>query len=389
MPSLGADMVEGTLVEWLVQPGDTVHRGDLVATIDTAKSAIDVEVFTDGRIERLLVDPGATVAVGTPLALLSPTGAQVEVPTPVPSVPAPKVRARAPKSRPAVTAPQGDRLAASPLARRRARELGVDLHAVHPGHTSGVITVADVVAAAEPRDAQARATAVPSESVDRGAAMRAAIGALMARSKREIPHYYLQQSMDLETALCWLERVNEKRAVSERILPAALLIKATARAAREYPEMNGFFIDGGFMPQERVHVGVAVSLRGGGLIAPALHDADAVSLEELMARMKDLASRARSGHLRSSEMSDPTLTVTNLGDQGVDLVQGVIYPPQVAIVGFGRIVDRPWAIDRMLTVRRSTIATLAADHRVSDGHRGGLYLAAIDAALQEPEGLWT
>jgi pyruvate dehydrogenase E2 component (dihydrolipoamide acetyltransferase) len=218
-------------------------------------------------------------------------------------------------------------------------------------------------------------------------AMREAIAALMARSKKEIPHYYLQTTIDVERALGWLERVNAERSVADRILPAALLLKATAGAVHEVPEMNGFLVDGVFTPSPQVHLGVAVALRGGGLIAPALHDVDSLPLDAVMARLKDLGSRARGGKLRSSEMSDPTLTVTNLGDQGVDLVHGVIYPPQVALVGFGRIHEMPVAIDGMLAVHRCVIATLAADHRVSDGHRGGLFLSAIEAALQKPEEL--
>ena len=142
-----------------------------------------------------------------------------------------------------------------------------------------------------------------------------------------------------------------------------------------------------FEQQEHVHLGVAVSLRGGGLIAPALHDADQLPLADLMARMKDLVTRARSGRLRASEMSDSTITVTNLGDQGAQLVHGVIYPPQVALVGFGRIVERPWATGGMLGVRPTVTVTLAADHRVSDGHQGGLLLAAIEEHLQRPEEL--
>ena len=217
--------------------------------------------------------------------------------------------------------------------------------------------------------------------------MRQAIAALMARSKREIPHYYLQQTIDLHAALAWLARVNAERSVADRILPAALLLKATALAAREVPAMNGFFVDGAFAAADHVHLGVAVSLRGGGLIAPALHDADILPLDAVMAGMKDLVQRARSGRLRSSEMSDPTLTVTNLGEQGAEAVHGVIYPPQVALVGFGRIVDRPCAVDGMLAVRPTVVATLAADHRVSDGHGGGLLLAEIDRLLQEPDAL--
>lgn len=217
--------------------------------------------------------------------------------------------------------------------------------------------------------------------------MREAIAALMARSKKEIPHYYLQATIDMERSLTWLEQANRERSVSERVLPAAMLLKATALAVREVPEMNGFLVDGVFAASTQVHLGVAVSLRGGGLIAPALHDVDTLPLDTVMAALKDLGGRARGGKLRSSEMSDPTLTVTNLGDQGVDLVHGVIYPPQVALVGFGRIHPIPVAIDGMLAVHRCVIVTLAADHRVSDGHRGGLFLSAIDAALQKPEEL--
>jgi pyruvate dehydrogenase E2 component (dihydrolipoamide acetyltransferase) len=217
--------------------------------------------------------------------------------------------------------------------------------------------------------------------------MRQAIGALMARSKKEIPHYYLQTTVDLDHALTWLEAENAQRGVGARILPAALLLKAAALAARAVPDMNGFFVDGTFTPSEHVHLGVAVSLRGGGLVAPALHDTDQLPLPELMERLKELVARARSGRLTGSQMSDPTLTVTNLGDQGVEAVHGVIYPPQVALVGFGRVLERPWAVGGMLTVRRVLVATLAADHRVSDGHLGARYLSALDAALQKPEEL--
>jgi pyruvate dehydrogenase E2 component (dihydrolipoamide acetyltransferase) len=136
-----------------------------------------------------------------------------------------------------------------------------------------------------------------------------------------------------------------------------------------------------------VHLGVAIALRQGGLVAPALHDAETLSLEDLQAGLRDLVLRARGGRLRSSEMSDATLTVTNLGDQGVDSVFGVIYPPQVALVGFGKLTERAWASGGMLAARPTVTTTLAADHRVSDGHRGALFVAAIGRLLQEPEKL--
>ena len=217
--------------------------------------------------------------------------------------------------------------------------------------------------------------------------MRAAIGALMARSKREIPHYYLQLEIDMARALDWLHEANLARAVNERLLPSVLLLSAVARAVVETPDMNGFWVDGAFQPGSGVHLGVAISLRGGGLIAPALHDADRKSLEEIMSGLRDLVQRARTGRLRGSEMSDPTITVTNLGERGVDLVHGVIYAPQVALVGFGAIRERPWAAEGMLGVRPIVTATLAADHRASDGHAGSRLLTLIDRQLQNPEEL--
>jgi pyruvate dehydrogenase E2 component (dihydrolipoamide acetyltransferase) len=214
--------------------------------------------------------------------------------------------------------------------------------------------------------------------------MRKAIAAAMARSKREIPHYYLTQTVDLRRALTWLEAANRERLPTERLLAAVLFLKATALALRKVPEFNGFWGDDGFRAGAGVHVGWAIALRGGGLIAPAIHDADQKSMAELMVAMRDLVQRARSGGLRSSELSDPTITVTSLGERGAETVIGVIYPPQVAIIGFGRIVERPWAVDGALAIRPLVSLSVAADHRASDGHRGGLLLAEIDRLLQEP-----
>jgi pyruvate dehydrogenase E2 component (dihydrolipoamide acetyltransferase) len=217
--------------------------------------------------------------------------------------------------------------------------------------------------------------------------MRRVIAAAMARSKREIPHYYLSTTIDMGKALDWLAVQNAKRPVTKRLLYSALVIRAVALALQKTPELNGFWIDDGFKPGAGIHIGVAISLRQGGLINPAIHDVDKKNLDELMQNMLDLVNRARTGHLRSSELSDGTITVTNLGEQGVESVFGVIYPPQVAIVGFGKITERPIATDGLLGVHPMMEATLAADHRVSDGHRGGRFLIAVDRLLQEPEKL--
>jgi pyruvate dehydrogenase E2 component (dihydrolipoamide acetyltransferase) len=217
--------------------------------------------------------------------------------------------------------------------------------------------------------------------------MRAAIGALMARSKREIPHYHLETEIDMTSALAWLADRNATLPPPERAIPAALLLAAAARATAAHPMLNGFFVDGAPRPSEHVHLGVALALRGGGLVAPAIHDADRLAFGDLMAGLRDLTSRVRAGAMRGSEMTDPTITVTSLGDRGADKVFGVIYPPQVALIGFGAIRERPWASGGMVGAHRTVIATLAADHRASDGHDGSLLLAELDRLLQHPEEL--
>ena len=215
--------------------------------------------------------------------------------------------------------------------------------------------------------------------------MRRAIGNLMARSKREIPHYYLDHDIALNHPLAWLSARNNELPVEQRVLPAALFVKAVALTAREMPEFNGFWRDDAFVPGPGVHLGVATALRGGGLVAPAIHDADQLSLDELMTHLRDLTTRARAGRLRGSEMTDATITVTNLGDQGVDRVFGVIYPPQVALVGFGKVVERVWADDGAFGVRPVVSTTLAADHRATDGHIGARFLGRIERHLHTPE----
>jgi pyruvate dehydrogenase E2 component (dihydrolipoamide acetyltransferase) len=397
MPSLGADMEVGTLLEWRIQPGDTVHRGDIVAVVDTEKATIEVEIFEDGVVDELLVAPGTEVPVGTPLATITPVARAAETAETATTNGTEAATSRSVARTPVAT-PVGTSIGvrSSPLARQAAAERGVDLATITGTGPEGAVLLADVERAppaptpppdTQPsRSPQPTSPPAPAPPTNRQEAMRRAVGALMARSKREIPHYYLASTIDLGRATAWLVEQNERHAVSDRLLPAALLLKATALAAREVPVLNGSWVDG-FLPSDHVHLGVGISLRGGGIIAPAIHDADQLPIDHVMATLRDLVQRARAGCLRSSEMADPTITVTNLGDQGADEVFGVIYPPQVAMVGFGRIVDRPWAVDGLIGVRPVVRATLAADHRASDGHDGARFLAALEHMLQRPEDL--
>ncbi|KQN89088.1 dihydrolipoamide acetyltransferase family protein [Arthrobacter sp. Leaf69] len=448
MPSLGADMEHGKIVEWLVKPGDYVRRGDLVAVVDTDKTVMDVESFQEGVVAELLVDPGATVPIGTPLARITPTPAEVGAPAP-PVAPTPSSAAAPPVRAAVVQASRGEpppiappvrhlahrlgvdtarihgtgkggavtradvehavaarpsagRVRSSPRARRLAAELGVELSGVSGTGPEGAVTVADVQHAAGSR-AEAAAPAEPApprehapeaphpgkspDARERVASLRRAVGALMSRSKKTIPHYYLSTTLDLRAAVEWMQSVNAHRPVASRLVPSALLLKAAALAAKDVPEVNGFYDDGGFRPSASVHLGVAVALRQGGIVAPAIHDADTLAVDVLMEQLRDLVGRARTGRLQRAEMADPTITVTNLGDLGVESVFGVIYPPQVAMLGLGRVMEQPWAQNGLLGVRPAVTATLSADHRVSDGLRGGRYLTRIDELLQKPEEL--
>jgi pyruvate dehydrogenase E2 component (dihydrolipoamide acetyltransferase) len=368
MPILGADMEAGVLVAWCCRPGDRVARGDIVAEVETEKGLIEIETYASGVVERHLVAPGAKVPVGTPLAVIREDGA----PAPQPAAPAPPPPTAAPGAPPAVPAARGR---VSPAARRRAGELGVALDAVAGSGPDGAVTLADVE-----RAAAGGPGAAPS-------GIRRAIAAAMGRSKREIPHFYLATTIDLRAATAWLAAANRTRPVGERLLLGILFVKAVAVALRDVPELNALWQGDRAVRQDAVHVGVAITLRGGGLVAPALLDADRRPLGELMAAFRDLVTRARAGRLRSSELGAPTITVTSLGDNGVETVFPVIYPPQVAIVGFGTVVRRPWCDGDTVVAAPVVTATLAADHRVTDGHRAAVLLAAVGRALAAPEAL--
>lgn len=413
MPSLGADMASGKLVQWLVKPGSAVKKGDVIAVVETHKGTFEIDIFEDGVVSELCASEGDELPVGAVLAHLAKSGEKTKHPVkaaeapPAPGAPAreaavgkfketirPEKKGAtsaglAPAVRPSVTAP-ASRAKLSPAARRRARELGIDPDTLQGTGIDGSVTLADVELAA-PKGIPAKAPSPAEPAVrHRGfdpVEMRQAIAAAMSKSKREIPHYYMSSTIDMSRPLGWLEAFNRERTPEERLLPAALLLKATALALREHPLFNGFWEDGRFRPADDIHIGWAIALRGGGLVAPAIHEADRLSLQDLMAALRDLVARARGGGIRGSEMMDPTCTVTSLGDRGAGSVLGIIYPPQVAILGFGQVLTRPWVTDGNVVACPLVTASLAADHRASDGHAGGLFLTAIDRILQEPESL--
>ena len=393
MPSLGADMEAGTLVEWLVKPGDKVKRGDVVAVVETQKGAIEIEIFNEGVVSELVVPVGTKVPVGSLIARIGAPGeVALEKPAAAAPPPMPQPRpallpAEPPRPPPARLAPPAP-VSGSPRRRAGGRPSSASIQRRYRAPEWGRRVDCGCRGGRRSSPRGAGGAAPPPRRIGFNAAeMRKAIAAAMGRSKREIPHYYLSHTVDLHVALAWLTAFNSEQPVPNRLLPAVVLLKATALALREVPQLNGTYVDGEFRPGKasisagRYHCAAAAWSRRRSL-TPIRR-----SLTELMAAMRDLVQRARTGGLRSSELGSATVTVTSLGDRGAEMVLGIIYPPQVAMIGFGRIATRPWVVEGRVEPRPLVTVSLAGDHRASDGHVGGLLLNAIERLLQEPEKL--
>ncbi len=395
LPALGADMDAGTVVEWHVAPGSRVRRGDVVAVVETDKGAIDVEIFEDGVVREIVVPVGQKVPVGTVLATLDAPGeasgakpaeaAALTASAPLtskpagPAPPAPVPHAAIPPE--PAQAGEAPRAKVSPAARRRAQELHVDIGSLHGTGAEGAITLSDVERAARSPAVPQAASVGTGESRDN---MRIAIASAMSRSKREIPHYYLATTLDVTPTTEWLAAHNATVPVTERLLLAAMLVKALALTCQETPGFSGFNRDGHYEESPAVHVGVAVALRGGGLVAPAIMDTAGKSLSAVMTAMRELVARARAGRLRASELAAPTIVLTSLGEDAADVVFPIIQPPQVAIVGAGAVRERPWVVEGEVVPRQIITLSLGADHRVTDGRLGAQFLGKLARRLCEP-----
>ena len=412
MPSLGADMEDGTLVEWRKKIGDTVKRGDIIAEVETQKGLIEIEVFDEGVIEKLLIKEGEKVPVGSPMALINPDGAEVETKKetaskkkedelqPIEEKAEPKVMEKLTKD---------IRIKATPIAKKIAEDKGIDLSQITGSGENGAITKDDVENAIvqkaevsktekveapveklieaelykmekQPVEVKKERALTPAEAI------RSAVAAAMSKSNREIPHYYLEKRVDMSKAMAWMKETNRERPIEKRLLPAALFIKAVASSLDEVSELNAIW-ENGLQLKNEINIGFVVSLRTGGIIVPVILQADSKSVSEIMEVLNDLIPRARALKLRSSELSGSTITITNIGEGSADKVFGVIYPPQVAIIGFGNITEQAFAENGMLGIRPVVDVTLAGDHRATDGITGSRFLGSLNKYLQNPESL--
>ena len=375
MPSLGADMEDGTLIEWKKKPGDVVKRGDIIAEVETQKGLIEIEVFDEGSIAELLIQEGTKVPVGTKMALIQPNAIEAEKPI--------ELHPIMEKISEPIIEEKTDTISikASPLAKKMAQENHIDLSKIIGTGPDGAITKEDIEASIKQKEtAETEKISTPSEAI------RMAVAAAMSKSNREIPHYYLEKKIDMTKALAWLQEANKQRTVANRLLPVVLFIKAMAKSLKEVPDLNAVW-ENGLLQKTEINIGFVVSLRNGGIIVPAIPQSDTKSADEIMAALNDLIPRARALKLRSSELSSSTITLTNLGDAGADTVFGIIYPPQVAIVGLGTITEQPFAENGMLGIRSLANVTLAGDHRATDGLTGSRFLSSLNKNLQNPEAL--
>jgi len=402
MPSLGADMTEGMLVEWLVHIGEQVHNGQVIAVLETQKGAIDMEVYYDGTITELLVQPVKTVPVGTVLAKLElteeefPAKVGVEQQAKQKEVKLNKViKEKLGQGKLNMSPSQSNkavqtRILASPVVKVIAIDNKLDLSTITGSGPNGAVILKDIEQAPQYKSKQT-SPEKPKQTSTKLTQMRSAIAAAMVKSKQTIPHFYLSNSIEVNNAQLWLQQINQGKSPKDRILLIALLLKAVALTLQKFPQLNGFYLNEQFEPSTEINIANVISLRTGGVVVPALRNVEQLTVPQIMAALQDVIARARSmdteARLRSSELKGASITVTNMGDRGADNVFGVIYPPQVAIIGFGKVKKVPQVQDENINIGEQIMVSLSADHRVIDGMFAGKFLNALAKNIQKPERL--
>jgi pyruvate dehydrogenase E2 component (dihydrolipoamide acetyltransferase) len=417
MPALSPTMTEGTLARWLKKEGDTIKAGDVIAEIETDKATMEVEAVDEGVLEKILVPEGtAGVAVNAPIAELAGEGGAKPAPAPkaeAPKAEAPKpdAKAEAPKPEPAPKPAgnghdKGERVFASPLARRMAVQAGIDLAALKGSGPNGRVVKADIEAAmsgAAPKEAAAKAEtpapaaapapkapaapiAAPHELVPHST-MRKVIARRLSESKATIPHFYATVDVELDALLKLRAELNAK---SPKDGPGAwkvsvndMIIKATAIALRRMPKVNASWQDDAMVMYQDVDISVAVSIPD-GLITPIVRKADQKGLAQISNEMKDLAARAKAGKLKPEEFQGGSFSISNMGMYGVSDFSAIINPPQAAILAISAGQQRPVVKDGALAIATVMTVTISVDHRVIDGALAAEWLGVFKGIVEDP-----
>lgn len=349
MPSLGADMDQGKLMDWKIKIGDSVKKGQTIAVVETSKSAVEIESFRDGRVLELKAKIGEIIPVGGAIAFFEVKEEDKSF----------LISDRRPKI--------------SPAAHRLAVQEHLQISEIKGSGPEGQI---------ELRDVHEKLSNGPTSTTRN---LRSAIAKAMARSKKEIPHYYLKTQVHLDSLMEWIDRKNSVLPPDERLMLPVVLTKGIIRALQENPQMNGHFVDGGLEVKKSINMGIAIALKEGGVLVPAILEAQNLSLRDLNAAFVDLIIRARKGELKNRELTEGTFTITNVGDLGTDEVFGIIFPPQVALVGLGRVHKTAVVTDSQIREGLVIDVSLSADHRVTDGLSGARFLSHIESIYLDPD----
>ena len=403
MPQMGYDMREGTVVRWYKQEGETVDRGEVIADIETDKATVEFEAYTGGVLGRIVAEAGIAVPVGELIAIITEPGESVpEVAAPAaspaqaaPAAPTPAPAAAEPEP-PAAPAPASDGgVRASPIARRLARERGIDLSLVTGTGPNGRITERDVEnfqaapVAPEPAPVPASApevVAAPSDSRIELSRMRQTIARVTSDSKSTAPHFYVTAEIDMGKAMSLRRDVNDESDPENRVSVNDLMVKACALALAKHPKFNSFFRGDHLEVHGAMNIGIAIALES-GLILPGVSNCESKSLVQIAAATKDLIARANSGTLRNEEYSSTTFSISNMGMFDVESFTAIIYPPHAAILAVGSVKQQPVVRDGELTVGTMMKATLSTDHRVADGAEAAQFLMEIKRVLENPVSL--
>ena len=420
MPALSPTMEEGTLAKWLVKEGDTVKSGDILAEIETDKATMEFETIDEGTVQKLLVPEGTDgVKVGAAILILAGEDEDASAPAPKADTPAPKPAAAEPQKEPEVAAKvetpapkaapaaaTGDRVKASPLARRIAEQQGIDLAAVSGTGPNGRVVKADLEgaqpgqakpAAAAPQPAAPAPVAaqaapapapegVPAETV-KLSNMRKTIARRLSESKQQVPHIYLTVDIRLDALLKLRGELNaalEARGV--KLSVNDLLIKALAQALLQVPACNVQFTGETLLKYSRADISVAVSISG-GLITPIVAGAEAKSLSAISKEIGELAGRAKEGKLQPHEYQGGTASLSNMGMYGIKQFEAVINPPQGMIMAIGAGEKRPYVINESLQIATVMSATGSFDHRAIDGADGARLMQAFKRLVENPLGM--
>jgi pyruvate dehydrogenase E2 component (dihydrolipoamide acetyltransferase) len=443
---MGYDMHEGKVVRWLKKEGEEVTRGEVIAEIETDKATVEYEAYTGGVMAKIVAEEGVAIPVGGLIAVMTapgeaipediltdaaiasaadspaPAAAAVEAPeAPIPAAAAPadteEVRAsplarRLARERgfdlaiitgtgpggriteadipeqgaaaaPAALASSNGYIKASPLAKRLARERGIDLATLTGTGPGGRVIEVDVPEHAAPAAAGSAAPAtLVSDNVELSR-MRQAIARVTSDSKRDAPHFYVAVDVDMTKAMSFRRDLNDELDAENRVSVNDLIVKASAIAIGRHPKFNSFFRDDHLQMNAAINVGIAIALES-GLIVPGINGCERKSLVEIAAASRDLVSRANSGTLRNDEYSGTTFSVSNLGAFDIESFTAIIFPPHAAILAVGTVKEQPVVRDGELAIAQIMKATLSTDHRVADGAEAAQFLVEIKKLLQNP-----